>query len=189
MKKTLSLLAVFAASSLFAAAKFGTVDMLKLVRSHPNYESNKALLSTTEADYKKKLDGIKADVEKIQDEGKRLSEQLRNPMLAANAKQKIEKDLIDIQNRFLAGQQKLRSEAARCQQDLQDLESRLLKTTSMDLKKRISKFAEANDYSLIPDVAAAIHADKAFDITNDILKDMGIDPGKAEKKDESKQAR
>lgn len=186
MKKVLFVLALCAAASLPAATKFGTVDMLKLVRNHPNYESNKSLLKTTEADYKKKLDAIKDDVEKIQEEGKKLSEQLRNPMLSATAKQKLEKDMIDIQNRFLAGQQKLRAEAMRSQQDLQELEGRLLKTTSVDLKKRIAKFAEANDYALILDVAAAVYSKEAHDATDDILRDMGIDPDKAEKKDESK---
>lgn len=186
MKITFSLIAVLAASSLVAGTKFATVDMLKLVRNHPNYSSNKALLTTTESDYKKKLDAIKADVEKIQEEGKKLSEQLRNPMLAANAKQKLEKELIDVQNRFLAGQQKLRSEAMRSQQDLQDLESRLLKTTSIDLKKRIAKFAEDKDYSLILDVAAAIYSKAEFDVTDEILKEMGVDPAKTEKNDESK---
>ncbi len=186
MKTLVSLAAVFTVSSLFAVTKFGTVDMLKLVRNHPNYESNKSLLTTTESDYKKKLDAIKADVEKIQEEGKKLSEQLRNPMLASNAKQKLEKDMIDIQNRFLAGQQRLRSEAMRSQQDIQDLEARLLKTTTADLKKRISDFAKENGYTLILDVAAAIYAEDSYDVTDQVLKKMGIDPKKVEKKDESK---
>ncbi len=186
MKKVLFVLALSAAASLHASAKFGTVDMLKLVRNHSNYESNRTLLKTTEADYKKKLDAIKDDVEKIQDEGKKLSEQLRNPMLSASAKQKLEKDMIDIQNRFLAGQQRLRSEAMRSQQDLQELEGRLLKTTSADLKKRVAKFAEANGYVLILDVAAAVYSKATHDVTDEILRDMGVDPDKAEKKDESK---
>lgn len=185
MKTTLSLLAALAASSVMAA-RFGTVDMFKLVRNHPNYESNKSLLETTERDHKKKLDALKDEVQAIQDEGRKISDQLRNPMLSAAAKQKIEKDLIDIQNRFLAGQQNLRAEAMRSQQDLQDLEARLLKTTTADIKKRIAGFARENGYSLVLDSAAAVYSQESFDVTEAVLGEMGVKTAKAEEKAEEK---
>ena len=183
MKKLLFPALALLASASFAEMKVGTVDMMALVRHHPNYESNKTLLTSTEKDYQKMLDAMKKDLEAVQEEGKKLADQARNPMLAAAAKQKIEKDLIEIQNKFLSGQQKLRNEAMRSQQDLQDLEARLLKTTNGDLRKRIAKFAEANGYDFIVDVSATAFAKESFDVTPAVLKAMGIDPAvlKAEK--------
>ncbi len=96
-----------------ADIKIGTVDMIMLVRNHSSYEPNKKLLNDTEKDYAKKVDRMKADLEEIQEEGKSLSEQLRNPMLAPAAKAKLEKDLLDIQNKFLSGQQAIMNELMR----------------------------------------------------------------------------
>jgi Skp family chaperone for outer membrane proteins len=181
-----AVLSTLAAAAAVGDVKVATVDMLLLVRNHPGYESNKTLLKATESDYQKKLDKIKSDVESIQEEGKKLSEQARNPMLSAAAKQKLEKDLVDIQNRFLAGQQRLRAEAMRSQQDLQDLEARLLKTATAEIRKHVDAFAAANGYDFVFDSAAAVFAKKSFDVTDGIMRKMGVDPAKARSRDESK---
>lgn len=179
MKKIALIAALISALGASAGMKFASVDLLVLARNHPNYDSNKELLQSTEKDYQKKLDAMKSELEKVQEEGKTLAEQSRNPMLAAAAKQKLEKDLIDVQNRFLAGQQRLRNEAMRSQQDLQDLEARLLKATTADLRKRIGRYAEKNGYDFIFDANAAPYARKSYDVTDAMLKEMGVDPAEA----------
>ncbi len=189
MKKMMMVAGLVAmAVTAFAETKFGTVDMLILVKNHPSYESNKKLLDATEADYKKRLDTMQADVKAIQDKGLKLAEEGRNPMLAQQAKAKIEEDLTQIQNQFMVAQQKLRAEAMRSQQELGELEARLLKAQAEDLKTRIATFAEKNGYDMILDVSAAIYAKEAFDVTNEILKAMGVDPkaAKAKEQNESK---
>ena len=179
MKKIALIAAVAAAATASADMKIGTVDMIVLVRNHASYEPNKKLLTDTEKDYAKKIDRMKSDVEDVQEEGKKLTEQLRNPMLAPAAKAKLEKDLLDIQNKFLSGQQAIRAEAMRNQQDLQALEGRLLKATTEDLRSRIGSFAEKGGYDLILDVTAAPFASKSLDVTPDILREMGVDPATA----------
>jgi outer membrane protein len=186
MKIKMMLMALAVSSVSFAGLKIGKVDMLTLVRNHPGYESNKTLLKTTESDYQKKLDKIKGEVEDIQEEGKKLSEQARNPMISAAARQKLEKDLIDVQNRFLAGQQRLRAEAMRSQQDLQDLEARLLKTATAEIRKTIEAFAKKHGYDFVLDSAAVMFSKEVFDVTDAVLREMGVDPQKARGKDESK---
>ena len=185
--KKLVLFAVMAASlGVVADVKFGTVDIMLLVRNHPNYDSNKTLLASTDKDYQKKIDAIKSEGEKLQEEGKKLLEQSRNPMLATKAKADMEKQLMDIQQKLVGIEQRYRSEAMRCRQDLQDLEGRLLKTTTDDLRKRIAKYAEANGYDFIVDVNASAYAKKSYDVTGDILKAMGVDPKDVKGRDESK---
>lgn len=177
-----SVVALLACTS-FAELKLGTVEMLKLVRNHPNYDSNKALLESTDKDYQKKLDGIKSEGEKLQGEGKKLVEQLRNPMLAAKAKADLEKQVGEIQQKLLGIEQRYRSEMSRCRQDLQDLEGRLLKTTTDDLRKRIAKYATEKGYDFIFDLTALPYGKSSFNVTDDILKAMGIDPATAKGKD------
>lgn len=177
-----------AAMTTFADMKLATVDMMLLVRNHPSYETNKNLLMTTEKDYQKRLDGLKSELESIQEEGKKLADEYRNPMLAQAAKEKIEKQLSEVQSKFMAAQQKLRNEAMHNQQELSDLEARLLKAQAEDLKKRIATFAEKNGYDLVVDATAALYSKKGYDVTDDILKSMNVDPkkAKAKEKNESK---
>jgi len=186
MKRLVFALAMTVATVATAEMKFGTVDLMLLVRNHPNYESNKALLTTTDKDYQKKLDGIKSDGEKLQEEGKKLAEQLRNPMLTAKAKGDVEKQLSELQQKLFAVEQRYRSEAMRCRQDLQDLESRLLKTTTDDLRKRIAKYAEAKGYDFIVDVNVTAYAKPSYDLTGDMLKELGVDPKDAKGRNEGK---
>ena len=186
MKKMMFALALTTAMAASAEMKLGTVDMMLLVKNHPNYESNKTLLESTDKDYQKKLEGIKAEGDKLQDEGKKLMEQMRNPMLTAKAKADAEKELGDLQQKLMGMEQRYRNEAMRCRQDLQDLEGRLLKTTTDDLRKRINKYAEANGFDLVIDQTAAAFAKKSFDVTDDLLKGMGIDPKDAKGRDEGK---
>ena len=186
--KKLTLLAALTLTSLVASAdmKIGTVDRMLLIRNHPNYESNKSLLASTDKDYQKKVEVIKDEGEKLQAEGKKLAEQFRNPMLAAKAKADTEKQLMEIQQKLIGVEQRYRAEVSRCRQDLQDLETRLLRATDDDLRKRISKFAEKAGYDLVIDKNATMFAKAKFDVTNDMLKELGVDPKDAKGRDESK---
>lgn len=179
--------AAFAATAGLAEMKIGTVGMLKLVRNHSSYESNRKFLLETEKDYSRKIDQMKRDLEAVQEEGKKLSDQLRNPMLAAAAKDKLEKELVEIQNKFLAGQQRIRSEAMRSQQEMQGHEARLLKATTEDLRAKIETFAAKNGFDLIVDQTAVPFAKKGLDVTDAVLEFMGVDPKNAkDEKNESK---
>ena len=186
MKKLAFLTILMAAMAASAEMKIGTVDLMLLVRNHPNYDSNKTLLTSTDKDYQKKLEGIKAEGDKVQDEGKKLMEQMRNPMLTAKAKSDVEKQLTDIQQQLMGIEQRYRSEAMRCRQDLQDLEGRLLKTTTDDLRKRIAKYASAKGYDLIIDKNATAYSVQTLDVTDEMLKELGVDPKEAKGRDEGK---
>ena len=188
MKKLLFGVMVAAAVSASAAddIKFGVVDMLMLVRNHPNYDSNKELLTSTDKDYQKKLDSIKSEGETLQSEGKKLAEQIRNPMLADKAKADMDKQLMEIQRKLIGIEQRYRSEAVRCRQDLQDLEGRLLKSTTEDLRKRIAKFAAEKGYDFILDRSAVPFMKAEYDVTDGMLSAMNVDPKMAKGRDEGK---
>ena len=175
-----------AAMAATAEMKLGTVDMTVLVKNHPNYERDKTLLKSTDKDYQKKLEEIKSEGDKLQDEGKKLMEQMRNPMLTAKAKSDVERQLGDIQQKLMGIEQRYRSEAMRCRQDLQDLEGRLLKTTTDDLRKRLGTYAKKNGYDFIYDSNAVPFAKSEYDVTDAMLKELGVDPKDARGRDEGK---
>ena len=70
----------------------------------------------------------------------------------------------------------------RNQQQLADREAKLLKAEASDLKKKITTFAGKNGYDLILDSAAAIFHSKDLDVTDAVLKEMGVDPKAAREK-------
>lgn len=188
MKLTVFAAALAATTAFAAQMNVGIVDAQLLVRNHSSYQNNSDLLKNTQKDYQKRIEAMGKEVEATQEEMKKLSEAYANPMNSAQAKAKLEKDMLSLQNKYIQQQQKVRSENMRLQQELMDLEARLLKTVADDLKKITAKYAAKNDYDLIIENSAVFYASKSIDVTDDILKEMGVDPAKARSRedDESK---
>lgn len=186
MKKTVFAIALAACASASAAIKLGTVDLMLLVKNHPDYERNKTFLSDKDKDGQKKLAEMKKEGDELQAKGRKLAEQFRNPMLADKAKASLEKQLMELQQQLMKIEQGYRAEALRIRQDLQEDEGRLLKATTDDLRKRITKFAKENGYDMIIDKNAAPYSVTSLEVTDNLLQDMGVDPKKARGRDESK---
>ena len=180
MKKLIFALAVVPAVAM-ADLKLATVDVVRLVRNHPDYERNEKFMESKSKDLEKKGEEIKAEGETLQAEGKKLLEQMRNPMLNEKAKVDVEKKLQDIQQKLIQIEQRYRSEMMRGNQDLQDDRARLMKATTEDLRERLKKYGEAKGLDFILDTNVIAYAKDSFDVTDDILKEMGVDPAKAKK--------
>ncbi|MBO7483040.1 MAG: OmpH family outer membrane protein [Kiritimatiellae bacterium] len=180
MKKLAVLAAAAAvATGAFAEAKIGRVDMMVLVRNHSSYETNKKLVTDTESDSQKRLADQKKRLDAIEEEGRKLAEEYRNPMLAASKKAKIEEQIADVQKRYLALQNKVRNDMLNDQRSLADLESSLLKSQAEEIKETVAKFAEENGYDMILEASAFVYSAKSVDVTDMVLERMGVDPAKA----------
>jgi len=191
MKQLAIMMAAMAAAlTAVAEMKVGTVNMVDLVRLHPQHESNRTLVKTTDTDYKAKLDAKQDELKEIADEGKKAQSDLQNPMLSTQARAAAQKKLEGIQKRFLDGQQEMRQMASRFQNDLSDLESRLIKMETDDIRAKISSYAKEHGYDFIADGTMLAFAKESYDVTDEILKAMGVDPAKrkekAKKADEGK---
>ena len=189
MKKLVIALALVPALAM-AELKIGTVEIGILIRNHKSYETNKRFLNDSEKETQARLDSMRKDLEKIQADGQKLAEEAQNPMLAAGRRQELEKQLIEIQKKFVSGQQTLRNEAMRAQQDLQSTEAKFQKIMGDDLRKVISEFAATNGYDLVIDTTVIPYSNKSLDVTDGVLKLMGVDPEKAVKpgKEEEKKS-
>ncbi len=179
MKKILlSVALAISAAAVSAAMKVGTVNMVDLVKLHPNHESNLRLIKTSDSDYKAKLDAQQDALRAIADEGKKAQDEMMNPMLSASAKAAAQKKMEGIQQRFMAAQRDLQAAAQRYQVDLADLEGRLLKMETQDIREKIDAYAKANNYDLIVDSTMMAFAKESLDVTDEILKAMNVDPAK-----------
>ena len=182
MKKIILGLAIAATMCAAAELKVGTVNMLDLVRLHPNHESNKALVKSTDSDFKSKLEKMQEEGKAIAEEGKKLQADLMNPMLSASAKSDAQKKMDDVQRRFLAAQQDLRNAAQHFQSDLADLETRLLKIETDEIREKINAYAKEKKFDIIADSTMLAFSSASLDVTDDILKAMKVDPAKRKEK-------
>ena len=174
------MVAVCAALGLSALAdmKIATVNMVDLVKLHPSYESNKALLKSTDKDYKDKLDKRQDEIKAIADEGKKAQEDLSNPMLSAAAKASAQKKLEGVQRRYIAARQDMEAEVRRYQSELSDLEARLMKLQTEEIRAKIAAYAKEQGYDLIIDSTMLAFSKESLEVTDDILRAMNVDPAK-----------
>ncbi len=189
MKKILMTLALAATTCAMAELKLATVNMVDLVRLHPNHESNKTLVKSTDKDYKAKLERQQEAAKAIAEEGKKIQSDLMNPMLSASAKAEAQKKIEDVQRRFLGAQQELRAAAQHYQNELSDLETRLLKLETEDIRAKINAYAKANDYDVIADSTMLAFSKDSLDVTDEILKAMNVDPAKRNEKKSAAEAK
>ncbi len=178
MKKTV--IAMFVAASLAAVAdlKVATVNMVHLVELHPTHESNKALVKSTNDDYKAKLDAKQDALRALAEEMKKIYDDMQNPMLSATAKADFQKKLEALQQKGNAARQELLRADQHYREEMNDLETRLIKLETSDIRAKISAYAKEKGYDLILDATMAAYANDSLDVTDDILRAMKVDPAK-----------
>ena len=179
MKKILFTVAFLVSGALFAQGKLAVVDMMVLLRNHSNYDTNKDLLLSTEKNCNKRVENFKKELLRVQEEGKKLAQEYRNPMLSATAKQKIEDNMTRVQQEYMDVQQRLRTEMLNAQREIQDLEALLLKKQTEDIRAKIATLAGNEGVELVMDRNAVLFNAKGIDLTDKVLTSMGVDPAKA----------
>lgn len=180
-KMTVFFAALAAAFCASAEIKVGTIDMMTLVRNHPDHAKNRQLLQTTDRDYQAKLEKHQAVLKALSEDARKAYEETQNPMLAAAAKTAAQGKLESIQQRGAAAQQEYRADAQRFQEELSDLEARLLKMETEDIRAKIAVFAEQQGYDVVVDATMLGYAKKDLDVTDAVLTALGVDPASAKR--------
>ena len=178
MKKTVIALAILASLSAFADLKIGTVNMIHLVELHPTHESNKALVKSSNDDFKAKLDEKQDALKAMLDDARKTYDDLQNPMLSATAKADAQKKLDGMQQKVNAARQDLIRSEQNYRETMNDLETRLLKMETSDIRAKIAVYAKEKGLDLVIDSTMAAYANDSLDVTDDILKAMNVDPAK-----------
>ena len=178
MKKTVIALTILASISAVADLKIGTVNMIHLVELHPTHESNKTLVKSSNDDFKAKLDEKQDALKAMLDDARKTYDDMQNPMLSASAKADAQKKLDGMQQKInVARQDLIRSEQS-YRETMNDLETRLLKMETSDIRAKISVYAKEKGLDLVIDSTMAAYANDSLDVTDDILRAMNVDPAK-----------
>lgn len=178
MKRTVIALSIAMSVAAFADLKVGTVNMIHLVELHPTHESNKTLVKSTNDDYKAKLDAKQDAIKALLDDARKVYEDMQNPMLSASAKADAQKKLDGMQQKVNAARQDLLRSEQNYRETMNDLETRLLKMETSDIRAKISAYAKEKKFDLIIDSTMAAYANDDLDVTDDILRAMKVDPAK-----------
>ena len=178
MKKTVIALAILASFAAVADLKVGTVNMIHLVELHPTHESNKTLVKSSNDDFKAKLDEKQDALKAMLDDARKTYDDMQNPMLSASAKADAQKKLDGMQQKINAARQDLIRSEQNYRETMNDLETRLLKMETSDIRAKISAYAKKKGLDLVIDSTMAAYANDSLDVTDDILRAMKVDPAK-----------
>ena len=174
MKKIVFSCVCMVAAVVSAGMKLGVVNLEILIKNHPSHESNRALVKSTADDYRKKMEARQEKAKALVEEGKKIQSDWQNPMLSAVAKADLQKKIEEVQRKLFAIQQELRTEDQRCQEELADLQQRLFKIEKADVETKLAEFAKDEGYDLIVDAAACGFVKPDMNVTDAVLKKMGV---------------
>ena len=178
MKRTVIALSIAMSVAAFADLKICTVNMIHLVELHPTHESNRALVKSSNEDYKAKLDAKQDALKALLDDARKIYDDSQNPMLSVSAKAEAQKKLDGMQQKVNAARQELLRSEQNYRETMNDLETRLLKMETSDIRAKISAYAKEKGLDLVIDSTMAAYANDALDVTDDILRAMNVDPAK-----------
>ncbi|MDD4102075.1 MAG: OmpH family outer membrane protein [Kiritimatiellae bacterium] len=176
--KSLGLMCVaaIAASMVMAQEKIAVVNMVDLVRFHPSRERDRKLMQDTEKDFQSRLDKQRDRFEELREEYEKAVKEARSPALNEKARNDAEEKAMRHRDVLAEADRDLRQEMQKLQRELGDLDSRLLRQVTGDIREILTKFAQEGEYRVILDGTTMAYHDPALDVTDAILKRMGVDP-------------
>ena len=177
MKRTgVFMAAVLAAAMVMAQEKTAVVNMMDLVRFHPSRERDRKLLQETEKEYQGKIDKLRDRLDQLRGDFEKAVKEARNPALNEKARVEAEDKAMKHRDVLNEAENDMRGEAQKLQQSFGELNERLLRQVTGDIREMITKYAQENKLTYVLDSAAVTYFDPKLEVTEDVLKRMGVDP-------------
>lgn len=177
MKQMMVMLAAaLAATVMMAQEKTAVVNMVDLVRFHPSRERDRKLMQDTEKEFQSKLDKQRDRFEELRDEYEKAVKEARNPALNEKAKAEAEDKAMKHRDVLAEADRDLRQEMQKLQRELGDLDARLLRQVTGDIREVLTKYAQESKFSIILDGTTIAYFDPKLEVTDEVLKRMGVDP-------------
>lgn len=175
-KAVVMMMAAMAATVMLAQEKTAVVNMVDLVRFHPSRDRDRKLMQDTEKEYQAKLDKQRDRFEELRDDYEKAVKESRSPALSEKAKLEAENKAMKHRDVLAEADRDLRQEMQKLQRELGDLDARLLRQVTGDIRDVLSKYAKESKLSIILDGTTIAYFDPALDVTDEVLKRMGVDP-------------
>lgn len=194
MMKPFSYLLVILFVSLVPLSTFGqqikiaSVDMSKLFSDYYKTKKAEEELKEKAASYEKELKVRVAEVQKIEEDGKKLQDEVENPALTEDKRGEKRKVLDTKKTEYRLIVQQLNELKQSREHELKDQQNRMRSTIVDEISKIIQDKAKRDGYMLVIDktgltlsgVSSFVYVQDSLDITNDILKVLNANaPAKA----------
>ncbi len=175
-RTTIFLAAALAAAGVMAQEKIAVVNMVDLVRFHPSRERDRKLMQDTEKEFQNKLAKQRDRFEELRADYEKAVKEARNPALNDKAKAEAEALVVKHRDVLAEAEKDLRSEMQKLQRDLSDLDTRLLRQVTGDIREVLTKYAQESKFTMVLDGTTLPYFDAKLDVTDEVLKRMGVDP-------------
>lgn len=177
MKRTgLVVALLLAAASIMAQEKTAVVNWVDLVKFHPNRQRDLKLLKDTEKEYQDKIDKQRDRIDQLHDDWQKAVKEAQNPALNEKAKAEAEDKAMKVRDVLGEADRDLRKNAQTYEHEMSDLDARLLRQVTADIRESVTKYAQENKYTIILDGTTMAYFDPKLDVTDDVLKKLGVDP-------------
>ena len=177
MKKAGMMLAVALAAMMGVAQdKTVVVNMIDLVRFHPSRERDQKLMLDMEKEFQDKLDRQRKRFEELRDSYEKVAKEARNPALSEKARLEAENKATVQRDVVAEAELDLRKNLQDFQRQLSEQDTRLLRQVTGDIREVVTKFAKDNKIAVIMDGSTLAYFDPKLDVTDDVLRKMGVDP-------------
>jgi Skp family chaperone for outer membrane proteins len=177
MNKTILALAlVMSASTLLASEKIAVVNMVDLVRHHPSRERDRKLMEETEKEFQSKLDKQRDRFEELRGDYEKVVKEARNPALNDTARLEAEDNAIKHREVLAQAERDLLNERKKLQEELGDLDARLLRQITTELRTLITKYAEEKKLDAVYDSTTMAYFNPRLEVTDEILRRMDVNP-------------
>lgn len=158
--------------------KLAAVDMNKVFAEYYKTKNAEAELKTRALGYQKELNDRKTELQKMQDEGKKLQEDAENPAFTDDKKAEKRKLLESKAAEFRLLGQQLSELAQSRERELKEQQNRVRGSIVEEISKVIQEKAKRDGYSLVLDktgltlsgVPPFLYVQDTLDITTDIIK-------------------
>jgi outer membrane protein len=188
MKTSIKLFLSAAIAGLFAVAvqaqpapKVFVVDMAKLYDGHPKTEEQNAKLKADQQKAEEELQKINAEGNGLVEQFKKLEEQVNNPTLSADAKTKLQQDMQGKGQEIQRKQAEVNQFRANTQRSLQQRINNFKQFLLEEISKTAVEIAKKKGATLLLDksgptligVPSLLYFDPAYDITDEVAKELG----------------
>lgn len=155
------------------APKVFTVDMAKVFEGHPQTQAQQAALKADEQKATEKLQSIEREVRALADKLKEQQNKFDDPTLAASQKDAVRAEGQRIGQELQAKQNEGQQLLTKTQTDLQQRAQKFRGQIIGEIARASGEVARRKGGTLVYDRGSLVYADPAYDITSEVLAEVG----------------
>ena len=160
-----------------AVAQIAVVDFERVVKLHPNTAEDRKAIEAVYNSLKEEGDAKAAKVAKAVKVFEEAAKEVQSPVLSEAARKKAEEEAKKKYDLAKTESDELKQLEDLHRMQLNERERKLLGRTTEAIRAVVRKIADERKIKLVLPTAPVLYYDETLDITADVLKALGVDPG------------